>query len=350
MFNRLLPLFIMWFFVTDVLAINSDNPFDKTQSLNIGKDISWKIDTDAVQATKTATDGKGLYYHLQFDNKQLSLFVSSDASGLKPKKFSQFEVKNVKIDGKQSPLFNWCLNNQERHNRFLQQGLKVKNNLCAINGDTGSFVMQLNKDELRSLQKANRLLIVLKPFRTPLELHYDIGDFKDMHLALNTKPLPAVTTEVPVKKVIEQTRSPAKKAKKKCWFTPPANYKKIKSVGYECDNAAAKRNAEVQITALVNKEKAKQQQLAAEKEKQRKLEEQKRQKELAEKLKQEELLKAEAAAIAASKEKQAEIGSEITQKMVKVCDKFWNKGEHRCYCQKYIEFAPAEIQANPGCN
>jgi hypothetical protein len=57
----------------------------------------------------------------------------------------------------------------------------------------------------------------------------------------------------------------------------------------------------------------------------------------------------EAAAIAASEIKQAQLSDEITQKMLKVCDKYWSKGEHRCYCQKYIEHAPASIQASSTC-
>ena len=66
-------------------------------------------------------------------------------------------------------------------------------------------------------------------------------------------------------------------------------------------------------------------------------------------MKQEELLRAEAAAIAASQAKQAKIGGEITMKMVRVCKKYWDKGEHRCYCQKYIEHAPKSIQESSTC-
>lgn len=85
-------------------------------------------------------------------------------------------------------------------------------------------------------------------------------------------------------------------------------------------------------------------------EKQRKLVEQEKQKALAEKEKQEKLLQAEAAAIAASQAKQAKISDEISMKMIKVCEKYWNKGEHRCYCQKYIEHAPASIQESSTCD
>ncbi len=350
MFNRFfVSLFIICVLSFNVSAKNNSNPFSKTESLDIGTNISWNIDNEAVLATKSISDSKETYYHLRFDNKQLELSISSDADGLAPKKFSQLEVKDVKIDGKQSSLFRWCLNNQQRHHRFLQQGLKVKKNICTVNGDTGKFVIRLNKSTLTSLQQGAHLLVLLKPFRTPLELHYDISDFKDMIIALNTKSEPVIETVVPAKSVEKPERASAI-AKKKCWVEPPVKYMDIKSIEYDCDNAAEKKDAEARVNKQINHKKAKQKKLAAESERQHKLVEQKKQEELADKLKQEESLQIEAAAIAASEEKQAKISDEILQKMVKVCDKYWSKGEHRCYCQKYIEHAPAEIQANSSCN
>jgi hypothetical protein len=350
MFNRfIISLFILCIFNFNVSA-RDNNPFAKTESLNIGKDVIWKIDKEAVQASKTINDGKGTYYHLRFDNKQLELLISSDAKGLKPKKFNQLEVKNVIIDGQQNPLFRWCLNNQQRHNRFLQQGLKVSKNICTVNGEAGSFVMHLNKSTLLSLQQGAQLLILLKPFRTPLELHYDIRDFKTMYITLNAKPEPVAVVETPAQVVVEKPESAIRTAKKKCWARPPEKYKNIKSVEYGCDNAKDKKDAEVSVRKQVDQNKARQQKLEAEREKQQKLAERNKQKELAEKRKQEELLQAEAAAIAASEAKQAAIGDEIAVKMVKFCEKFWSKGEHRCYCQKYIDYAPSDIQANSTCN
>ncbi len=341
MFKQLFAsLFMLCFFSFNVLA--GDNPFAKKDALNIGKDVAWQIDKKAVRATKSTGDDKGAFYHLQFDNKQLKLIITSDANGASPKKFSQLEIKDVKIDGNQTPLFKWCLNNQERHNRFLQQGLKVKKDVCTINGSAGAFIMRLNKNTLKSLQTGKRLSILLKPFRTQLELNYDISDFKDMYLALNAKPASVVAAPAVAKPA---TAKPSRK----CWAGAPPQYRNIKSVEYNCDDAVGKRDAEIWVTKLVNKEKEKEKKLAVEKEKQRKLAEEKKQKELAAKLKQEELLQAEAAAIAASQAKQAEISDEITMKMVKVCEKYWNKGEHRCYCQKYIEHAPSSIQASSTC-
>jgi len=336
MFKQLsASLFILCFLGFNVLA--ADNPFAKKDVLNIGKDVSWKIDKKAVLAEKSIADGKGTFYHMVFDNKQLEVNISSDEAGTSPKKFNQLEVKNIKIDGKQSPLFRWCLNNQERHSRFLQQGLSVKKDICVIDGNAGTFVMRLNRDTLKSLQSGRRLSIMLKPFRTQLVLNYNISDFKDMYLALNAKPAPVIKKAVTVKPI------------RKCWAGAPPKYSKIKSVEYDCNDPAARADAEGRVMKLVNKEKEKEKKLAAEKGRKRKLAEDKKQKELAEKLRQEERLQAEAAAIAASQAKQAEIGGEITTKMVKMCEKYWSKGEHRCYCQKYIEHAPKSIQASSTC-
>lgn len=344
MFNQLYAsFFILCLFSFNTLAANS--PFTKKDVLNIGKDASWKIDKEATQATKSTVDDKGLFYHLTFNNKQLKLSVSSDEKGLKPKKFNQLEIKNVKVDGNQNPLFKWCLNNQERHSRFLQQGLKVKKDICEIDGSAGSFVIQLNKDTLKSLQTGSRLSILLKPFRTELELNYDISDFKDMYLALNAKAPAAVIVAKPV-----TPKAKPAKAERKCWAGAPPEYNNIKSVEYDCNDSLAKLNAETWVTRLVNKEKEKESKLAAEKEQKRKLAEDKKQKEMAAKLKQQESLQAEAAAIAASEIKQAELGDEITIKMVNVCEKYWKKGEHRCYCQKYIKYAPKAVQASSTCN
>lgn len=340
MFSRFFTaLFILSFFSLNAVAEN--NPFAKNKSVEVGKDVSWKIDKKNVLATKAAHDDEGNYYHLQFNNKQLKLLISSDAAGASAKSFSQLEIKDIKIDGAQNQVFKWCLNNQDGHNRFLQQGLNVKKNICTVEGSMGVFVMNLNKDTLVSLQKGSNLTITLKPYRTPLELSYDISDFNDMYIALNTRSAaakPAVAVD-----------SRKAKAKKQCKAVAPVKYKNIPPVAYDCNDATLKIKAEASIATLVNQEKAKEQKLAAEREKQKKLAEEKKQKELAEKLKQEELKQAEAAALAASVEKQALIGSEIADKMISMCQKYWDKGEHRCYCQKYIDRAPSEIRANSTC-
>jgi len=345
MFKQLLTTFIvLCCFSSTILAMNANNPFAKNESISIGTDTNWTIDKQSKLATKTASDGKGSYYHLRFDNKRLKLSISKDAEGATAKSFSQLEIKDVQIDGKQAPLFKWCLKNQDRHDRFLQQGLTVKKNICSINGSDGTFIMRLNKETLLSLQKANSLIIMLKPFRTPVELDYDLGDFSAMQANLNMSAAPKQAKAVAVPAVMA-----APKIEKKCKSNPPAEYKKIKAVEYICSDVSSKMKAETSIARQVEQEKAKQKTLADEKEKQRKLAEEKQQKELALKLEQEKLLAAEAAALAASEEKQMAINDEITQKMLNVCKKYWDKGEHRCYCEKYIEHAPSSIQASSTC-
>jgi len=226
--------------------------------------------------------------------------------------------------------------------------LIVKKNVCEVDGNAGSFVMHLNRDTLAALKGGKRMSIMIKPYRTPLVLNYDISDFGDMFLALNAKAAPVVAAQ-PV-------TNAAAVSNKKCWAGPPAQYKNIKSVEYDCDDETAKNDAEAWVIKLVNQQKVKDQNAAAakakalaEKNRQRLLAEEKKKKQLAEKLKLEEAAKMEQAAIAASLAKQAQIGDEITQKMLKVCSKYWDQGKHRCYCQKYIEHAPADIQANSSC-
>ena len=64
-------------------AMNIDDPFGKVESVAIGKDIAWDIDKDAGEASKTV-EHKGTYYHLQFDNRQIIVQMSSDAAGNQP--------------------------------------------------------------------------------------------------------------------------------------------------------------------------------------------------------------------------------------------------------------------------
>ncbi len=368
MFKLLYHLLLVFSLLNCNAAVaGSDNPFAKNDRINIGRDVSWKIDRQTTTATKSVSSDKGVYYHLGYDNKQIKLALSSDEKSLTPKKLSQLEVTDVKLDGKRLAIFKWCLNNQQRHNRFLQQGLSVKNNVCVINGNGSSFIMRLNKDTLSMLQRAKRLTIVIKPFRTRLELNYDISDFSDMTLALNVKAKKTIVVE-PKSNASGSNTSGSKSAEvKKCWAGPPAKYKNIKSVEYDCLDAVSKKDAEAWVKKLVVTEKKKRKAsslsakvakkkaaekkrlLALEKENKRKLVAENKKKQLAEQLKQEKKLQVEAAAIAASKVNQTKINDEITQKMVNVCRKYWDKGEHRCYCQKYIEHAPASIQAGSTC-
>jgi len=108
-----------------VIAKNSDNPFEKGASVDIGRDAAWVFTNKT--ATRSGSDS-GTFYHLFFDRKQLRLRITKSAedSEAVAKHHDQFAVNDVLLDGKRLPVFQWCLNNQERHKRFLQQGLKLK--------------------------------------------------------------------------------------------------------------------------------------------------------------------------------------------------------------------------------
>lgn len=353
MFNRWsAALIVLYLFSFNASAVGGDNPFAKSESLSTVRNAVWNIDKEAGQASKSIADN-GSYYHLQFDNKQLKLVITSDSAGVKPKAFSQFEIKNVEIDGEQAPLFKWCLSNQERHSRFLQQGLTVKKGVCTIDANAGTFIMRLNSATLKSLQNGSRLLISLQPFRTTLDLKYDISDFADMYTALNAKPEPVLAKAPVVPMVANVPAVAVSKPVKLCKAQAPAKYKRIKAVEYKCVDIVAKTKAEAAVDKLVaqekeklQKEKEQQLKLAVEKDKQRLLAEAKKQKELAAKTERERRVQLEAAAVI---EKQAALGQEISAKMISMCNKFWIKGEHRCYCEKYIEHAPSGIESDPSC-
>ena len=140
---------------------------------------------------------------------------------------------------------------------------------------------------------------------------------------------------------------------KKCKANPPKGFAKIKSIEYACDDAGAKTEAEASIEADVVKERNRQAKLAAERERKQKEVEvakaAKLAKELADKKAEEEKLAAEQAVLAATEASKKEMNADITNKMLAVCMKKWAKGEHRCYCEKFVEHAPAGIESDPSC-
>ena len=109
-------------------------------------------------------------------------------------------------------------------------------------------------------------------------------------------------------------------------------------------------SADSRMIAMVSKERDRRKKIEEQKERQKQAELEARKKAEEARLKAEQKKKAEAEALAASKLKQEQINAEITSKMLGVCTKMWAKGEHRCYCQKYIDQAPAEIQASSTCS
>jgi len=74
----------------------------------------------------------------------------------------------------------------------------------------------------------------------------------------------------------------------------------------------------------------------------------KKRKEDAQQLKAE-IARMEATTVPVSRIKDKKLEDVIAKKMLVICNKKWAVGEHRCYCQKYIKFAPPGIKPNPSC-
>ena len=327
-----------------VIARSSDNPFEKGTSVNIGSDATWVI-TDKT-ATRSGSDS-GTFYHLLYDRKQLRLRITSSAedSEAAAKHHDQFAVNDVLLDGKRLPVFQWCLNNQERHKRFLQQGLKVKKEVCKNRGEVGTFSMRLNVATLDMLKKGKKLTYDLKPYRSDVEVTFDISDFSDVVAKLNTREAPVVAKPA-LKSAPVVIATPVKK----CKASPPTDFAEVKAVEYNCEDAAAKTKATASVDAAVSKESERREIVAAENEKKRLAAEKAKADKLAAQKVAEENLAAEQAMLAASAAQQQAISSKIAVKMIAVCQKKWDKGEHRCYCEKYIDHAPKAIQESSTCS
>lgn len=323
-----------------VIAKSSDNPFDKGASVDIGRDAAWVF--TGKTATRSGSDS-GTFYHLFYDRKQLRLRITSSAedSEAVARHHDQFAVNDVLLDGKRLPVFQWCLNHQERHKRFLQQGLKVNKEVCKNKGEVGMFTMRLNVATLDMLKKGKKLTYDLKPFRSDVKVTFDISDFSDVVAKLDSGKTPVAAKPAPV---ATATRA------KKCKALPPAGFTEVKAVEYNCANTAAKKRATASVGAAVNKEREHKKKVAAEREKKRLAEEKANATKLANQKAAEEKLASEQAAIAASAAQQQAISSDIADKMIAVCQKKWDKGEHRCYCEKYISHAPKAIQESSTCS
>lgn len=343
--HKLKILLISLLLVSTQLAARTDqNPFSKTFDINIGASAAWKYQgSTATKSAKTAKD-QDTYYHLTFDGRVLRLVFGEASKNdiTKVKHFEQLAIDDVQIDGVRLPLFQWCLNHQEGHSRFLQQDLVVEKNICMNQGGNGSFTMMLNQDSLDMLEAGKTLSFFVKPFRTTVVINYTLADFSGMVAKL-------ANSAVPTAAVTSSAASVTKKVLRVCQVKPPAGYEIIKPVEYPCDSVSDETNANKKMISLVGIAREQQKKDAAEKARKLQAELAAKKKAEQDKLLLEQKKQEEAAVLAASKLKRQELNSEITQKMLGVCSKMWEKGEHRCYCQKYIDNAPAEIRANSKC-
>lgn len=334
--QRILAVIMTMFICLSGAAWASNNPFDKGVDINIGSDKDWLIRDKAMTRSGSETDD---FYHLSYDRKQLRLRItdSTEDSEASARHYQQFTVEDMQVDGQRLPLFQWCLINQQGHSRSLQQGMKVKQDVCVNQGEQGAFIMRLNAATLEALNNGRLLSFKLKPFRLPVNVNIDISDFSTAADRL-TAALQTVQSQqavIPLKKVVPV----AKVVTKKCTVSPPKGFEKIKSLEYVCADAAAKTKAKADIKAQVEKMRAIEAKRASGDELKRKQAEA----ELAEKQ------LAEQAALAEIEASKLQVSAEITDKMLAICMKQWQRGQHRCYCEKFLEHAPAGIESDASC-
>ncbi len=318
---------------------NSPNPFDKTIKVTAGNDVAWQFGDQT--ATKSVKGPDGTWYHLYYDGVRLRLRLtgSSHDSQYAARQFEDFAVLDVKIDGKRLNIFQWCLNNQEKHNRFLQQGLSVKKDVCQNLGEQGTYVMRLTEETIDALDQGKTIEYELKPFRTSVLVKFSIDDFYKANDTFKKQYEAKLTASRPK---AEPAPAAITKRKAKCKIAPPDDFSEVKTISYDCDDVAARNSAKKSVDSEVNKIREQRSRAKAAAELKRKEAE-------AARLAKEEALRKEQEALAASAAIQAELSTDIAKKMIAVCRKNWAEGEHRCYCEKYIKYAPDSIRENSSC-
>lgn len=316
-------------FMQEVRALN--NPFKKTKTYHFGSDISWQQKGGAVvKSGKEVERGDTLSFHLSINNKQLKLRLSkNDPSGdiVNSRRLNNLVVKDVRVDGRRLPVFQWCLLNQEQPSSYLKQYAVVPGDVC-VNMDGDLFVRMDNKT-LSLLMRARQLTFVLEPFRREETVEFDMQGFNEIMRRLYPPAQPKPKARA-VPKVVKSVSTPVVKSRAKpkaskiCYAKAPAEFKKqVKPVSYPCDNKSRKSKAEASIAAQV--EVLKQKKAEVEAEKQRKLEA---------------MRKAEDA------DKKRQIEWEKMQRTMWVgrCQKYWIKGVSPCFCEKYMDEAPGGVK------
>lgn len=336
-----------------IAALN--NPFNKTNNMEVGTEVKWTYSDGVASKISLVADKDGSYYQLMVTNNQIRLQLVDSASKTgKPIKFEQFTIKDVQLDGSSSSLFQWCLNNQQNHSRFLQQGLTVKKDVCLNKGAQGLFVMNLNKATHSLLQKTARLTFMVKAYRTPINVTFEMQDVASVFARLgggSTLADKKSNKEKDVSKYLSKPipiAAPVVKAKP-CLLKPPAQYPTIKTIEYVCNDDADKVKARKQLAVsikaikLKNEKLAKQKQLRLKQEEAARLKREARQKQLDQE-KEKELKQ-----IAEAESNMLKIRDQVSEKMIAMCNKKWATGVHRCYCEPYIKHAPSNIKSDASC-
>lgn len=135
---------------------------------------------------------------------------------------------------------------------------------------------------------------------------------------------------------------PKEKTVRICFIKPPAKFKSIKPVKYICNNNIAKAHARKKMAVSVRESREQKEKLAKERLKKSK-------QYLARQQVLEEEKRREAEVISIADQNTDKMRNEVSEKMVRMCKKKWADGEHRCYCEPYLKYAPAGITQDTSC-
>ncbi len=335
-------LFLVMFSLGSYAGVN---PFKKSKNYQFGADVIWYENNDSAIKSGSIRDGSDInYYHLNIDKYRLLLRLGkNDPSGEleNTRRLSNLAISDMAIDGRRLPLFSWCLQNQQDPGKKLQQNAVVVNDVCINAGGGGDFVINLDKETREILKQANRLEFIVEPYGRPIKLMFNMSGYASILVKINKPVLPVVVKEMPepvpvvVKPSPELKPEPKPKSRPKarpkpvkmCYARPPADFKAvISAMAYPCKDASRKLDAETKISVKVGREKkrmaAKMQAVSDEKlTRQKSAEDDKR---------------------------KAEWGIRQNALWISRCKRHWAKNSSPCYCEKYLDQAPAGIENTCG--
>lgn len=318
-----------------------------------GAGNDWSVRGDKL--AKSSGDESGIWYHLQIGRDVMRLVMAGGPDIEDTRSFNALSIEDMKIDGKQPMVYKWCLKNQQQHHLYLQQGLDVKMGVCRISGTDGEFRVEVNHQTMAALEQGKRLSFTVRSEISTTEVNFDIENLADAFAVMELETLRAAIRGVspaagPIDAIVEESPSTmvVEEVVETCDIAPPADFTDLPEITYVCDDVADRKRAEQKMAIAVNTEKLIREQVAIEQQQVMAEAELKRKQEEALLLKQEQA--ADASAIDAIEQNSVRIQGEIVQKMIGVCSKMWNQGRHRCYCEKYIKFAPTDIQSKSSCS
>jgi len=315
------------------------NPFKKSKNYIFGSEVPWYESGDSITKSGSVRDGSDTnYYHLNVDKYRVLLRLGqNDPSGelVNTRRLDAMAIADVTVDGRRLPIFSWCLSNQHNPTKKLKQNSVVVNDTCINAGGGGDFVINLDEQTKGILKSARTLAFIVEPYGRPVKLEYNMSGFSRLMAKLDKPaPVPVVKAPEPVAPpvaVVKKKPKPKPKAKPKpvkmCYAKAPANFQSaVPAIAYPCNNTAKQASAKSKIAARVENEKKK----------------------MARELKIEEDAKAARQKAVENNKREAEWNVQQAAMWIKRCERHWKKGKSPCYCEKYLDQAPAGITSTCG--